>query len=104
MLSTVTTYLKDAVYGQAHMTGAPAGHDNLWAHSGSINAGETRQIPPLRRRFLTLGGSLCRSELLFCLLERCVEKELKFVDVGSAGLVRRHSSCFPLLFSINPLL
>ena len=37
----MTTYLRDAVYGQAHMTGAPAGQDNLWAHSGSINAGET---------------------------------------------------------------
>ena len=47
--------------------------------------------------FLTLGGSLCRSELLFCLLERCVKYKLKLVDVGSAGLVRRHSSCFPLL-------
>jgi len=103
VLSTVTTYLRDAVYGQAHMTGAPAGQDNLWAHSGSINAGETlRSLGFLA--LLTLGGSLCRSELLFCLLERCVEKELKFVDVGSAGLVRRHSSCFPLLFSINPLL
>ena len=97
VLSTVTTYLKDAVYGQAHTTGAPAGHDNLWAHSGSINAGETlRSLGFLA--LLTLGGpSLCRSELLFCLLERCVKYKLKLVDVGSAGLVRRHSSCFPLL-------
>ena len=93
----MTTYLRDAVYGQAHMTGAPAGQDNLWAHSGSINAGETlRSLGFLA--LLTLGGpSLCRSELLFCLLERCVKYKLKFVDVGSAGLVRRHSSCFPLL-------
>jgi hypothetical protein len=48
VLSTVTTYLKDAVYGQKHMTGGPNGEDNSDAHSGSINHREfARSLPQI---------------------------------------------------------
>ena len=57
VLSTVTTYLKDAVYGQKHMTGGPNGEDNSDAHSGSINHREfARSLRFLT--FLTLRGPL----------------------------------------------